>query len=369
MALLQGVAMAVPVALAATPIGLAIDRGARNRMVFVLSVCTVAGSVLTALASSFDALFAARCLIGLAGPAVWMATMSLLADLYPAAQRGRANTVIVIGQCVGNSVAFALGGWLYSIVDPGPDAWRIALLGLAIPLAVITMMTLGIREPKRTEQTIQRPSIRQSFAHLLRYRGAIAPLLGGLAMLGVADGAAVTWAAPVFSRQFALSPERVGAIMGVVLLASGIVGPIVGGVLADSCQRRGGSRRTVTALAVLAAVTIPAAFFGMADTVTVSSALFFLFMMLSGATIVGGTTLFTIVVPNDVRGLCLSWLSASFLLLGFGAAPLMVSILSGALGGGTMIGSALGWVCAITCLMGAVALTCARQFFSVESRS
>lgn len=192
MALLQGPALALPVAIAATPIGLAIDRYTRVRLICVFAVCLVAGSLLTALASSFSMILLARCLIGVAGPAIWMATMSVIADLYASTQRGRANMVVVIGQCGGNAAAFALGGTLLAIAGQESDSWRYAMVGLTIPLVFIVLLTLLMREPQRTERLVKEPSLRESFAELWRYRAAIAPLLIGLSMLGVADGAAVT---------------------------------------------------------------------------------------------------------------------------------------------------------------------------------
>jgi predicted MFS family arabinose efflux permease len=355
--------MAVPIALGATPIGLAIDRYSRARLILALAVCTCLGSLATAIASDFTALFAARCLVGLAGPAIWMATMSLLSDLYTPAQRGRANMVIVVGQCVGNSAAFALGGTLLVTASGGADAWRHAMLGLTIPLAIVAFLMLLMREPSRTERSVPKPSVRAAYVELWRHRTVIGPILVGLSMLGVAEGAAVTWLAPTLSRRFALSADQVGAVAGVVLLTSGVLGPVIGGILADVCERRGGARRTMLALLALSCLTVPTGIFAVMASPVLASVLFFLFMMLSTAIIVAGTTLFTIVVPNELRGLCMGLLSAAFLLLGFGLAPLMVSVLSGALGGTSRIGEALAWVCAMTSLCAAASFTGAVRSF------
>jgi MFS family permease len=356
MALLQGPALALPVAIAAAPVGWVIDRYSRVRLIFVCAVSVFAGSLITALASNFALLFAARSLVGLAGPAIWMAAMSLLADLYASTQRGRANMVVVVGQCGGNSAAFALGGTLLALFGPGLNSWRYALLGLSTPLAVIALLTLMMREPQRTEVNIERPSVRQASAELWQYRAVILPILVGLSMLGVAEGAAVTWVAPTLARRFDLGPERIGAVMGIVLLASGVLGPIAGGILADVCQRSGGTRVSVVVLSGLALLTVPAGLFGVAGSSTLASGLFFMLMTLGGAIIVAGTTLFTVVIPNELRGVCMALVSASFMLLGFGVAPVVVSALSGAMGGIPMIGEALAWVSV------AAGLCCAAAF-------
>src|SRR5438552_1268855 len=79
-ALLQGPAMALPVVIAAIPLGLVIDRHSRVRFLLILAVLDVVGGLCTALASNFQLLVAARCLIGLTLIATLTAAYSLLSD-------------------------------------------------------------------------------------------------------------------------------------------------------------------------------------------------------------------------------------------------------------------------------------------------
>ena len=69
--------------------------------------------------------------------------------------------------------------------------------------------------------------------------------------------------------------------------------------------------------------------------------------------VVMGMALFTIVIPNEIRGLCMSVLVALEVLFALAVGPPAVSLLSGTLGGLAMIGSALGTVCAVSCAMAA----------------
>jgi len=122
MALLQGPVIGVPVALAAIPLGLLIDRTCRVRLLEVLLVLSVLGSLFTAFASSFSLLLLARGLAGVTGLGIVPVVFSILADLYPPAQRGRAVTVALIGQVAGNSAAFAFGGALLAMSGSEPKA-------------------------------------------------------------------------------------------------------------------------------------------------------------------------------------------------------------------------------------------------------
>ena len=135
---------------AGIPLGFAIDRYSRVRLALAFSACGVAGSVLTALASSFVLLFIARCVVGLAVAAVAIAAYSLLADHYAPAHRGRAKAVLVIGQYGGASAAFALGGALLAMFGSEPAGWRWAMLWLSVPLGLVTLSMLAMREPARS---------------------------------------------------------------------------------------------------------------------------------------------------------------------------------------------------------------------------
>jgi MFS family permease len=338
MALLQGPALALPMALAAMPLGLLIDRYSRVRLLIIFAALDAVGSLLTGVATSFFMLFIARCMVGLAVAAIGTTAFSLLADFFEPAQRGRASMVLVVGQYGGMSAAFAAGGALLAVSGTGSMGWQAAMLWLTVPMVVVIFSTLLMREPPRTGLVIKNPSPRQSFIELWRYRSVIAPLMLGLILAEMAVLAVLTWAAPALSRSFGLSPGQVGAVVAMALLVSGVVGPVAGGMLADFCQRVGGPRGTLTALTGLSLLAAPAGLFAVMPAMTAASVLLVAFMTLIGAIMVTGIALFTIVVPNELRGLCMATLAGAQVIFGVALAPVTVSLLSGALGGGDMIG-------------------------------
>jgi MFS family permease len=361
MALLQGPARALPVIVTAIPVGLLIDRYTRVRLIFLFAVLNLLGNGLIAVASSFPMLFAARCLIGLSAAAIGPASFSLLADLYPPEQRGRANMLMVIGQVCGMSIAFALGGTLLAMSGESAAGLKHTMLWQAAPLLPLALAMLALREPPRTHVAIVRPSARETCAELWRYRAAIAPLLIGLVIMHTPVVAIMAWSAPILSRNFALSSDRIGSIMAVVLLVSGVLGPILGGFFADLCQRSVGPRGTIGLLAGLSLLGIPLGAFGVLPSVASTSVMLVLFMTLMGAVAVVGITLFTIVVPNELRGLCMAALAGAEVIFGVAAAPVMVSVLSNALGGAASVGTALAAVCIGACLLGAVTFALGRR--------
>jgi MFS family permease len=369
MALLQGPALALPMILVAIPLGLAIDRYSRVRLLFAFAVLSAAGSLLTAASQTFGVLFAARCLVGLTATAASTTAFSLLADLYPPAQRGRASMIVVIGQYGGMSAAFLVGGYLLAVLGSGPSEWRWAMCWLSAPLVIAAFTTLAMHEPSRTGLGLSQPSTRASFAEFWQYRARILPLLAGLVIAEMGVMAVMTWAAPTLSRNFALTPDNVGALIAVIVLLSGILGPCVGGALADLSQRTGGPRRTIAVLSGLGFLSVPAGLFAAAPGVVSAGILLAVFMTIIGAILVTGIALFTIVIPNELRGLCLALQAAAGVVFGVALAPMAVSFLSGALGGPAMIGKALSLVCMSTSLVSAIALAYGRRHFPFSAIS
>ncbi|MDY6946223.1 MAG: MFS transporter [Pseudomonadota bacterium] len=361
MALLQGPAIGIPVALAAIPLGLLIDRTCRVRLLRWLVGLSMVGSLLTAIANGFAVLLIARSLAGVTALAIVPVAFSLIADLYPPQSRGRATTVIFIGQVAGNSAAFALGGALLAAA-PEIDGWRWAMLWLVAPLVPVALMLFALREPPRMGVSIENPSLRQVWRELRRYRATITPLALGIVLVETALGATLIWSAPMLSRRFPLAPDAVGMIMAAGMMISGIAGPVLGGVLADMCQRSGGPRRTLQVLAILAMFGVPAGLFASMPGVTSASILLTVVMTLIIAVATMGMALFTIVIPNELRGLCMAMLSAAILLFALAVAPMAVSVVSGLMGGLAAIGDALSIVCVAAGMMATAAFMVAGRF-------
>ena len=366
MSLLQGPALAIPVVLAAIPIGLLIDRVSRVRLLFLFALLEIVGSLTTAFATNFATLFVSRCLIGLTSTTIIIAGFSLLADYYPPAQRGRAKAVLVMGQYGGTSAAFALGGALLAQFG-STDGWRWAMFWLTIPmLALAALLMLAMREPARTGIVSRNRSSKQTFAELWQTRALVLPLTAGIVFVEVPLFAINAWAAPALSRGFALPPTRVGAILATATMVSGILGPIMGGSLADLCHRSGGPRRTMLASAGLALLGAPAGLFAIMPGVSPASGLLVACITIVGATVAMSATLFTIVIPNELRGLCLSILAAANSIIGMASAPLMVSGIAGVLGGPAMIGTSLTLVCTAASVLCALTFVIGRRYIPKE---
>lgn len=373
MALLQGAAMALPMALGSIPIGLLADRLSRARMMTFFVALIPISCLLSAVASQFAPLFLSRCLAGLSSAAALILSYSMIGDLYAPAERGRASMVMASGEIVGAPAAFALGGALLVLLGSGSFMrqvpWRVAdwrgtLLVTGVLLIPVALLMLLLREPERKERVVEHPPLREVWPQLWRYRVVALPILLARGMVWLADGAVFVWAAPSFARRFHLPPDRIGAIIGVVLLVSGLLGPALGGPLADFCQRRGGPRQTVTTIAAIALISMPAALFNFMPTVFSAAVVMAIFLTLGFSIATAGVALSVIVIPGELRGAYLGMAFTIGSIFFVGLAPLAVSGLSTALGGEATIGRALAFVCAVASLAGAVVFALSARFFS-----
>jgi len=362
-ALLQGPALALPMVLTAAPIGYLIDHQSRARLMFTFAVLIVVGSALTALAPDFAILFTARCIIGVSAPAIATAAASMVADAVSADHRGRANMFLSMGQVAGMSAAFAFGGATLSRFGARPQDWHSAMAILTLPLVPVAALLLALREPLRTEVESARRGVRTYLGGLWAYRRPIVPLFVGFIMVSIADGASMIWVAPVLARRFALEPARIGGVLALVLMISGLLGPLVGGVVADYSQRTGGPRRAAMSLGGLILIGAPVGLFALAQTAPVMIGLLTVFLLLGAACNVAVTTLLTVVIPNELRGLCMSIVWTTGALFGLGIAPLSISLLSGQLGGASHIGVSLAVVCACSSVVGGIAVALSGRSF------
>jgi MFS family permease len=371
-ALLQGMAMAMPMAVASLPFGILADRVSRARIVLISVALAMVSCVLSGLASDYGQLLVARSLAGLASAALLPAAYSAAGDLFGASARGRATMAMAIGEIGGGPASFALGGALLGLVASIPalslaqwglQQWRWTLLCMGALAVPILALMLILRDPPRQEVKLKRLPLRRVWSEFWQYRKVAIPLQLGRATVSIADGAVYVWGAPLFSRRFHLPADRVGAIMGAVLLLAGLAGPALGGPLVDFCMVRGGSRRAMMVLASVALLGVPAAFYALMPNVALTSAMLTVFLFLGYTIGNAALTLTLIVIPGELRGLNLGVSVVIGSVFYIGLAPLTVSELSTLLGGPTRLGEALAIVCLAANLFNTIVFASTARYF------
>jgi MFS family permease len=361
-ALLQGPALYLPPMLVGIPLGLLIDRFSRTRLLTIFTALEIVGTVVTALASNFAVLLLARALIGSMQTANSMNASALIAERVSPSRRGRTFMILAVLQIASTSAAFTLGGELAAYFDHTLNGWRWSMLGLTIPLTLVFLLTLCIRDLPRASSIPRILGWRATSAALWHYRTKLATLSFGYFIVAVGYTAALVWTAPILARYFKLAPDRIGSLMGIVLLISGLLGPLLGGTLADLCQRTGGPRRLISLMMILSLVQVPSGFYGVMPNVPLLALLLFVLCSLCYVKGIICTTVASLIVPEELLGVTFGALNVLSAILS-STAPVAVSVLAERIGGIPGIREGLTSVCVITSLVGVAIFAVGRRYF------
>ncbi len=366
LALIQGVGAAVPLMLFSIPIGILVDRFNRVRLLLALAMLWTAGTLLTAYAPGTGTLFVARMMTGIGTTGALTAALSLGADLCRPDQRGRAMLIVSLGKAAGQAGAFALAGLLFGLFAGGGLGllpWRATHLALAGIALVLIVPVLFVREPPRREVAAGlRAPIGVLAGELWARRRFLLPLFIGQVSVVMADAAAAIWAAPVLTRVYRQTPDAFAGWMGALILAAGVGGAILGGLAADWGQKSGRRGGVLSGAIIAAAIGIPAAFFPVAGSIPLFAAA--LGTLVLAGTITGLITsvTLTVLIPNELRGLCIGAFIAVAGLIGFGLAPTLVTLVARMLGGEAQLAPALT-------IVGVVTSTCSVLAFLLAMRA
>ncbi len=346
--LVQGLAVAIPIAIISLPLGRMVDRGRRVWILVAMALVWSAGTALTAFATDFNILFFARMLAGVGGICALPVAISLTADLSPPEQRGRSMAWLGMGNVAGAAFAFVGAGVVYGGLQAAPpllglEAWRAVHLIFAALSALMVIPLLTLREPVRQEVSQAHASFSAAMSAIWARRSFLAPLFLGQIAVSMIDTAAGIWAAPVLARDFQLTPDQFGPWLGLTILVSGILGTVIGGLAADLGQKAKFKGGILVGGVILSVVAIPAALYPLMPTVTG-------FALTLGVLLVAGFALglitavaLSVLVPNEIRGLCLSAFIVIAAILGLGVAPSLITWISGLMGGEQHLAASLAW--------------------------
>ncbi|MBP6690463.1 MAG: MFS transporter [Hyphomonadaceae bacterium] len=339
MSLLQGLALSLPIAALAIPVGRITDRGNRAVLLFFLALLWTIGTALSVFGTEFWHIFLARMLAGIGAFSSLTVTISMVADLSTPDTRGRSLMFLSLGNLVGAAAAFAFGGSLlgyFTHAAPlitGLEPWRNVLLVFSGVSLALTLLLLTIREPARQEITEANPALSIALRELWERRSLLAPLFIGQVTVVMADAAASIWAAPILERHYNLTPEQYGPWMALVLLGSGLIGAVFGGFAADLGHKSKIKGGILLGAVIAAVLSIPGAFFSVMPDATTFAWLLLVLLTCGAVTGLVTAAAIAVLVPNEIRGVCLGAFIVIGAIIGFGVAPTLVTLIADMLGG------------------------------------
>ena len=261
--LIGGLAFVMFYATLGVPIAYLADR--HSRKIIITAGLTVWSlmTALTGMVTSAWQLALARFLMG-AGEACGTApSNSMLADLYDRARRPLALSVLTSGSSLGVFLGFLVGGWVNELYG-----WRIAFFTAGAPgLLIAALFYLTVREPARGAHeapgiTLDAGTFLDAMRFLAGSRTYICVLLGAC-LAGIHMYGMIIWGPSFLIRVHGLASGEVGGYLGIARGPVGLVGIILGGVLAERLGRRDERWRVwVPALGILLSVPAELVYLG-----------------------------------------------------------------------------------------------------------
>ena len=263
-------------AMTTVPAGYLADRLNRKRVIAATIVLWSAFTALTGGAQSFVQLMVIRASLGFGLGVTEPSANSLLTDLYPSNQRGRAFSIQQLMQFVGIGVGLGAGGAVGSALG-----WRWAFVLVGVPGVVTAFVVLRLREPKRghgdrlslgidvsdDEADEKVPLFEHGFATFVGdlVRGlrddvktimqirTLRYVLVGIGVLLFSVQGIGFWLPVYLERFLDMSVGEATGAVGGMLVVGGVGGTLAGGVLADRYQNRvRGGRVAIPAYCIMA---------------------------------------------------------------------------------------------------------------------
>jgi predicted MFS family arabinose efflux permease len=229
------------------------DRFSRPRIIaagiLVWSACTAASGI----AQDFGQLVAARFFVASGEAALVPAATALLTDIFDSRHRGTATGVFFIGIPLGMGVAFVLAGTIGAGLG-----WRGTFVVLGV-IGVLIAVPLALVREDRSAGTHERgePFLAQmkSVALALRENRRVALTIAGFVLVHVVF-AGFSFVQLWLVRERGLDPAGIAQKIGLLQIAFGTLGALIGGALGDRVagRFRGGH---ATFLALLVAICGP----------------------------------------------------------------------------------------------------------------
>jgi len=212
------------------------DRGPRGTRGTLMALGVGVWSVATVgsgLARGALELCVARALVGVGEASYATLAPTLIDDVAPPAHRGKWMAVFSAATPVGSALGYVIGGHVL-----GAHGWRAAFFVAGAPGILAALLCLFIAEPKHERPRAGRGARwgdgLKTLGSVPLYRGVVL----GYCAYSFAIGGFAYWAPTYLHLRYGLAAGRASLLFGLVALAAGAAGTLLGGALADRAVLR-----------------------------------------------------------------------------------------------------------------------------------
>lgn len=232
------------------------DRSSRWWIIGFAVIFWSLASGASGLATTFWMLLATRCFVGVGEAAYGPVAPTVISDFYPERIRGRVLSWFYLALPIGIALGYAWGGFMVSHAL----GWRWAFYLVVPPGILLGLLCLFMPEPARGQADLRdaasrsRPANLKDYRLLVKIKSYVIDTLGMTAMTFAFGGIGFWMPHYVQVYRQAGDAKTINLIFGGILVVSGLVGTLLGGIVADRLRPRfPGSYFLVSGLAMLAA--------------------------------------------------------------------------------------------------------------------
>lgn len=328
--LLNGLAFVLLYAASGVPLARLADRTSRP---LVLAGALAFWSIATATCGfvrHFWQLALARACVGIGESACQPVGYAIISDYFPASRRASAMAWFLVGNSLGVTAGFALGGWLGQMYG-----WRMAFVAVGVPgllLAVVVARLPKVRAPMRAGSDYSSHGIWQT-AGVLFARRTFRWLTLQNAVYSATIFGPIAWLPSFFMRSHEL-PLHVAATWTGLAIGFGMGGGmLLGGMLADFLARGGRHRPQLLGMvSVMLSGLLFLVVLQLAD-VRWAFAVTFIALLLGSMGSPVNTTAIQNEAPSALRATAGAIALVAVSIIGIGLAPLLIGALSDSLVG------------------------------------
>jgi MFS transporter, Spinster family, sphingosine-1-phosphate transporter len=209
-----------------------VPTGGRKRLIALGIAVWSAATVASGLAQGTGSMIASRAFVGLGEASYATLAPTLIDDLAPATQKSRWMSIFYAATPIGSALGYLVGGAVLHA-----HGWRTAFFVAGTPGLLVAVLCLLIVEPPRPARAERDLGLLEAAKELWRvplYRGSVL----GYCAYTFAIGGFGYWAPTYLHRQYGIAAGKASAVFGLVTVAGGSLGTVLGGALADRSARR-----------------------------------------------------------------------------------------------------------------------------------
>jgi MFS family permease len=369
--MLHGLAFVLFFAIAGFPLGMAVDRWSRKKILLLGSLVLSLATFGSAFAGTFILLFIARILVGAGDSAISPSSSALIADNFPPERRARAYGVYASGIAIGSGAAFALSAYLLTLAEQlqtdnvlffaDMKIWQVVFFIMAIPGLIMSIVIFfTVKEPVKrsvkqdSTSTTDQNTLKEFFAYVKIKKSAYVGIIAGVAIIYIAGNSYFSWYVAYLIREFSWTAQEAGGAIGAITVPIGLFSAISSGWVTSwfyKRQKQDAPLRTILIMAVTSSSFLFAA------AVAPSAVMSLTFFALSAFTVNWGfpsaLTALNNITPPQFRGQVTALFAMALGIIAIGLGPVIVGALSDLLfGGPEHLGDSLALVSVVCGVVG-----------------